>query len=72
MKKCDKCGKIIRVGFENYVNVFSDGFKSYHYDCFRDMVLQSANQINNRSKNATQPNVLGSQINLDVFQEVKQ
>ena len=72
MKKCDKCGKIIKVGFENYVNVFSDVFKSYHYDCFRDMVLQSANQAKNYSKHETQPNVPGRQINLDVFQEVKQ
>ncbi|KJE49298.1 hypothetical protein [Acidiplasma sp. MBA-1] len=64
MKKCDKCGRIIRVGFESYVNFYSDGLMSYHYNCFRDMILESARRENKRSKIYNNSNV-----NLDNFQE---
>ena len=41
MKKCDRCGKIIKVGFEDYLNVFQGDFRSYHYGCFRDTILEN-------------------------------
>ena len=66
MKKCYKCGKIIKVGFEDYLNVFSEGFKSYHYGCFKDLILESADHSLKKPESVDR-----GQVNLDMFQEVE-